>query len=75
MERLHLFSTRRARERLKQTMLRTNSSSEAAKIADFQAAQRAMRIAQEEVAAMSPDEKSSAQSRSTAERRKCSPAV
>jgi hypothetical protein len=75
MERLHLFSTRRTRERSKHTMLRTNSSSETARIADFQSAQRAMRIAQDEAAAMSSDEKSAAQSRSSAERLKVTPAV
>jgi hypothetical protein len=75
MERAHLFSTRRTRERMKHTMLRMSSSSETARVADFQAAQLASRIAQEEAAAMSPGEKSSAQSRSFAERRKCSPAV
>ena len=72
MERLHLFSTRRTRERMKHT---TNSSSEAARIAAFQNAQRAVRIAQDEAAAMSSDEKSAAQSRSSAERLKMTPAV
>jgi hypothetical protein len=76
MERLHLFSTRRTRERLKQAALRTEcSSSESARIADFQAAQLAVQIAQEEAAAMSPGEKSEAQSRSDAERRRSTPAV
>jgi hypothetical protein len=68
MEKLHLFSTRRMRERMDQVALRT-------KIADFQAAQVAMRIAQVEAAAMSAGEKSEAQSRSSAERRRCTPAV
>jgi hypothetical protein len=76
MERIHLFSTRRTRERLKQAALRTERPlSESARIADFQAAQIAVRVAQEEAAAMSPGEKSEAQSRSSAEHRKSTPAV
>jgi len=68
MERLHLFSTRRTRERAKRAAFDV-------KIADFQATQRAMRIADEEAAARSPAEKSEALSRSPAERRKSTPAV
>lgn len=73
IERLHLFSTRRTRERMKEAALRTERSSvESAKIADFQAGQLALR---EVAAAMSPAEKSEAQGNSTAERRKSTPAV
>jgi hypothetical protein len=68
MERLHFFSTRRTRERTKEAAFE-------AKIADFQTAQLAMRVADEEAAARSPAEKSEAQSRSPAERRKSTPAV
>jgi hypothetical protein len=68
MERLYLFSTRRTRERAKRTAFE-------AKIADFEATQLAMRVADEEAAARSPAEKSEAQSRSPAERRKSTPAV
>jgi hypothetical protein len=45
-----------------------------AKIADFQTAQLALRVASE-AEAISPAEKSEAQSRSGAERRKSTPAV
>ena len=69
MERLHLFSTRRTRERAKRAAFD-------AKIADFQAAQLSLRIANEDAAAtISPAEKSEAQSRSDSERRKFTPAV
>ena len=76
MERLHLFSTRRMRDRLKQAALRTQRSpAETARIADFQARLLARRLADEEAEAMSPTEKAEAQSRSSAERRKHTPAV
>jgi hypothetical protein len=68
MERRHLFSTRRTRERAKQSAFE-------AKIADLQAAQLAMRVAAEKAAARSPAEKSEAQSRSPSERRNSTPAV
>jgi len=71
MERLHLFSTRRTRERMKQAQ---HSSTET-KIAAFQAGQLASRVADEEAAARSPAEKSEAQGRSSAERRKFTPAT
>jgi hypothetical protein len=69
MERLHLFSTRRTRERAKQAAF------EAATMADFEAGQVAMRSARDDAAAISPAEKSEAQSRSNSERRKFTPAV
>jgi hypothetical protein len=76
MERLHLFSTRRMRDRLKQATLRAEGiPAETARIADFQARLLARRMADEEAEAMSPAEKSEAQSRSSAERRKYTPAV
>jgi len=68
MERLHLFSTRRTRERAKLAAFD-------AKIADFQTVQLALRVASEKAEAISPAEKSEAQSRSSAERRKFTPAV
>jgi len=68
MERLHLFSTRRTRERAKRSAFETQ-------IADFQTAQLALRVASEEADAISPAQKSEAQSRSSAERRKSAPAV
>jgi hypothetical protein len=69
MERLHLFSTRRTRERMKR------SSVERAKIAAFHAGRLATMRADKEAAAMSPVQKTEAQSRSSAERRKFTPAV
>ena len=76
MERLHLFSTRRMRDRLKQTTLRAQHPPvETAKVADFQARLLARRLADEEAETMSPAEKAEAQSRSSAERRKYTPAV
>lgn len=76
MERLHLFSTRRMRDRLKQASLQTQRSpAETARIADFQSRLLARRIADEEAEAMSPAEKAEAQSRSSAERRKYTPVV
>jgi len=75
IERLHLFSTRRTRERMKQAALLAESSSVETKIAAFQADQLAMRVADENAAGRSPAEKSEAQSRSSAERRKFTPAV
>jgi hypothetical protein len=74
MERLHLFSTRRTRERAKQAALHAQYSSVETKIAAFQADQLAIRIADEDAAGRSPAEKSEAQSRSSAERRKSTPA-
>jgi hypothetical protein len=73
MERRHFFGTRRTREPLKQAL--QHSSVETARIADFQAGLLAVRIAHEEAAAMSPTEKFEARSRSSAERRKFTPAV
>jgi hypothetical protein len=68
MERLHLFSTRRTRDRAKRVAFE-------AEIAGFQAVQLSLRVASEEAAAISPAEKSEAQSRSDSERRKFTPAV
>ena len=76
MERLHLFSTRRMRDRSRQAALPSGRSpAETARIADFQARLAARRVADEEADAMSPAEKYEAQSRSSAERRKYTPAV
>jgi hypothetical protein len=68
---MFLFSTRTARERLKQAELMAS----AANIAAFEATQLAKVVADERAAARSPAELVEAESRSSAERQRSTPAV
>ena len=68
---MFLFSTRKTRERLKRAEL----AASAADIAAFEASQLAEVAAEERATARSPAEMAEAESRSSAERQRSTPAV
>jgi len=76
MKKRFFFSTRKMRDRIEQAARETERSSlGTANVAAFRASRFVLKLADEKAAARSPIEKSEAQSKSHAERRKSAPAV